>query len=346
LLTLVIGSSLLLFAWRTSRIGLGGSFDLLSRESALLTNNVLLTAACGSVMLGTLYPLAVDALGLGKISVGPPFFETVFVPLMAPALFLVGVGPLARWKKAEVPELAVRLRWAAGVSVIAALLLPLAMGRWSALVAFGLALALWIAASGFVQLADRLKNAATGAGIWQRLRTTPRAYYGMLIAHLGVAAFVVGVTLVKGYESEKDVRMRPGDTVEVNGYVFQMREVRPVKGPNYMAAHAVIDVTRAGRPVTTMTPEKRIYKVQQMPMTEAAIEPGLTGDLYISLGDQLDATTWHVRVQHKPFVDWIWGGCLLMALGGVLAACDRRYRVAAEKRETYAAKGARPAPAG
>jgi len=343
LLTLVIGSSLLLFAWRTSRIGLGGSFDLVSRESMLLTNNVLLGAACGSVLLGTLYPLVIDAFKLGKISVGPPFFEAVFVPLMAPALFLIGVGPLARWKKAKLPELAVRLRWAFGVSVVVALALPLLMGRWSALVSFGLMLALWIAGSSLVHLADRVRNASVGAGVWQRLRTTPRAYYGMLIAHLGVAVFVVGVTLVKGYEEEKDVRMQTGDTVEVGGFVFRMRDVKTVRGPNYTAAHADIDVTRNGKPVAVMNPEKRIYTVQEMPMTEAAIEPSLTGDLYVSLGDQLDARTWVVRVQHKPFVDWIWGGCILMALGGGLAACDRRYRAVAAKTQVYAAAGRAPA---
>ena len=343
LLTLVIGSSLLLFAWRTSRIGLGGSFDLVSRESMLLTNNVLLGAACGSVLLGTLYPLVIDAFKLGKISVGPPFFEAVFVPLMAPALFLIGVGPLARWKKAQLPELAVRLRWAFGVSVVVALALPLLMGRWSALVSFGLMLALWIAGSSLVHIADRVRNASVGAGVWQRLRTTPRAYYGMLIAHLGVAVFVVGVTLVKGYEEEKDVRMQTGDTVEVGGFVFRMRDVKTVRGPNYTAAHADIDVTRNGKPVAVMNPEKRIYTVQEMPMTEAAIEPSLTGDLYVSLGDQLDARTWVVRVQHKPFVDWIWGGCILMALGGGLAACDRRYRAVAAKTQVYAAAGRAPA---
>jgi cytochrome c-type biogenesis protein CcmF len=330
LLTLVIGSSLALFAWRTARIGLGGRFEPVSRESALLTNNVLLVAACGSVLLGTLYPLAVDALGLGKISVGPPYFEAVFVPLMAPALFLIGVGPLARWKKAELPELAVRLRWAFAISLVLALLLPFAMGEWHVLVSFGLLLAVWIAASGVVQVLDQVRNAGEG-GDWRRLArrflTTPRSWYGMLLAHLGVAVFVTGVTLVRGYETEKDVRMQAGDTVEAGGHLFRMERIDMVKGPNYAAARATVEVSRGGRPVTTLHPEKRIYNVQQMPMTEAAIDTGLTGDLYVSLGEQLDDGNWVVRVQHKPFVDWIWGGCLMMALGGLLAASDRRYRV-------------------
>jgi len=328
-LTVVIGGSLALYAWRTSRIGLGGSFEPVSREALLLTNNVLLAAAMGSVFLGTLYPLVMDAFGLGKISVGPPYFEAVFVPLMAPALFLMGVGPLARWKKASLPELAVRLRWAFGVSVIGALLLPLTLGRWSPLVSFGLLLAGWIVAASVVLLADRVRHAATGAGVWARLATTPRAFYGMLLAHLGIAVFVVGVTLVKGYEAEKDVRMQAGDTTELSGYTFRLAAVSDVKGPNYVAARGTMEVTRDGRPVTTLYPEKRVYNVQQMPMTEAAIDAGLTRDLYVSLGEQIDPRTWLVRVQLKPFVDWIWGGCVLMALGGLLAASDRRYRVAA-----------------
>ncbi|TMG79457.1 MAG: heme lyase CcmF/NrfE family subunit [Betaproteobacteria bacterium] len=343
LLVVVIGGSLLLYVWRAPRIGLGGGFEPLSRESMLLANNVMFAAAAGSVLLGTLYPLALDASGLGKISVGPPYFETVFVPLMAPALFLMGIGPLARWKKASIPNIAARLRWAFAASLVAALAIPFAMGRWSLLVAFGILLATWVAASGVVQLYEKVRNAAGGTSAWTRLRSTPRATYGMLLAHFGVAVFVAGVTLVKGYESERDVRMEPGDTVELGGYTFRFDGVRDVQGPNYVAAHASIHVSRDGRTVTVLHPEKRIYTVQNMPMTEAAIDPGFTRDLYVSLGDAVGATAWIVRVQHKPFIDWIWGGCLLMALGGAIAASDRRYRVAARRsQEQYAAAPAAP----
>src|SRR6267378_4339325 len=290
LFALFIGGALVLYAWRTSRIGLGGDFKLVSRESMLLANNVFFAAAAGTVLLGTLYPLALDASGLGKISVGPPYFETVFVPLMAPALFLMGIGALARSKKASLPDLAARLRWAFATSLAAGLVLPFAMGRWGALVAFGLLLAAWVAASGAVQLYEKITNAANGASAWARLRNTPRATYGMLLAHFGVAAFVVGVTLVKGYESERDVRMEPGDIVELGGYTFRLDGVRDVQGPNYVAARAQIQVSREGRAVTTLYPEKRIYTVQNMPMTEAAIDPGFTRDLYVSLGDSVSAT--------------------------------------------------------
>jgi cytochrome c-type biogenesis protein CcmF len=315
LFVLMIGGALALYAWRTGRIGLGGDFAPVSRESMLLANNVLLAAAAGTVFLGTLYPLAIDALGAGKISVGPQYFEAVFVPLMAPALFLMGVGPLARWKRTSLPELAVLLRWALFVSLAVGLILPFAFGRWSALVGFGLALAAWIAATAFLSFKRRPRNS--------------RAYWGMVLAHLGIAVFVVGVTLVKGYESDLDVKMRAGDTAELAGYRFRLESVTPVRGPNYTAAQARFVVTKDGKEVTRMRPERRIYTVQEQVMTEAAIDPGVTRDLYVSLGDPLDERgTWLVKLQHKPFVDWIWGGCLLMALGGILAAADRRYRFA------------------
>jgi cytochrome c-type biogenesis protein CcmF len=330
-LVAVVGSSLVLYAWRTARVGMGGGFTLFSRESLLLTNNVLFAAATGAVLLGTLYPLVLDALGLGKISVGPPYFDAVFGPLMAPAVFLMGVGPLVRWKQASLPELAVRLRWAFAVSVATALLLPFTMGAWSAFVALGLLLAVWTAATCMLALGDRMKHAASGASAWARLRSTPRGFYGMLLAHLGIAIFIVGVTLVKGYEIEKDVRMAVGESVEVAGHRFTLEGLRDLDGPNYSAVQATMPVTRDGKPVVTLYPEKRIYRVQEMPMTEAAIDHGITRDLYVALADPLDDGSWLVRVHYKPFVVWIWIGCLAMAFGGLLAATDRRYRLATRR---------------
>ncbi len=325
-LVLVIGTSLALFAWRAPRIGLGGSFDLVSRETALLTNNVLLAAACGAVMLGTLYPLALDAMGLGKISVGPPYFETVFVPLMAPALFLMGIGPLLRWKSAALPELAIRLRWAAGTSVLAAVAIPFMMGRWSWLTSFGLLLAAWIISTSIFGLWQRLKNGNSGTGFLQRLRKPTNSFYGMHVAHMGIAVFIIGVTLVNGYQSEADVKMSINDTTTLAGHQFRFGGTQEIKGPNYVASRGTIEVRRNDQAVATLHPEKRLYTVQNMPMTEAAINRGITRDLYVAMGEELSPGTWIVRIWHKPFINWIWIGCLIMALGGLLAASDRRYR--------------------
>lgn len=328
-LVIVIGASLLLFAWRAPKVGLGGRFELISRESALLANNVLLIVAAASVMLGTLYPLFLDALGLGKISVGPPYFESVFLPLMAPAIFLMGIGPLAKWKQAELPELARRLKWAFCVALVTALLLPFTLGRWSPMISFGLLLALWVMISGFVNLKQRLQQLSVGgASIGKRLAGLPRGYYGMLLAHFGVAVFIVGVTLVKGYEVEKDVRMQTGDTVDVGGYTFRLDGFVQVPGANYDATRGLISVLRNGRPAGTMFPEKRLYHVQQSSMTEAAIDTGFTRDLYVSLGEPVAGDAWVVRIYYKPFIDWIWGGAFLMALGGIFSVSDKRYRLA------------------
>jgi cytochrome c-type biogenesis protein CcmF len=331
-LVLVIGGSLSLFAWRASKVSAGGTFALFSRETLLLTNNVFLVSAAGTVLLGTLYPLLLDALGLGKLSVGPPYFEAVFVPLMAPVLFLMSIGPLVNWKRAALPELVQRLRWAAGVSLATALAAPLLAGEgrpWSALAAFGFWLAFWVAAGVFVHAWQHLKPSRV-AGRWQMGRV-PRATTGMLLAHLGVAVFVLGVTMVKTYESEKDVRMELGETVSVAGFTFTFKGVSELRGPNYQAARATIGVSEGGKPLRELYPEKRIYRVQQNPMTEAAIATGLWRDLYVSLGEPVSATAWIVRVYHKPFIDWIWGGCVFMALGGFLAMSDRRYRAKARQ---------------
>ncbi len=334
-LTMVVGGSLALFAWRAPSVGLGGRFGLVSRESLLLANNVLLLVAFAAVLLGTLYPLLIDALGLGKLSVGPPYFEAVFVPLIAPALFLMGVGPMARWREDSALDLARRLRWALAVSAAAALIAPWLLGSWKTLVGFGLFLAAWIAATTGLAVIDKLRHHPVSQ--WrQRLAAQPGSYWGMLLAHLGVAVFIVGVTLVGGYEQEKDVTMEPGETASLAGYAFQFHGVSRQRGPNYLADSATLTVTRAGTPVTTLTPERRIYTASRnpSPMTEAAIHTGLTRDLYAALGEPLGGQRWIVRLYVKPFVDWIWGGCFLMALGGFIAALDRRYRLRRRAQQT------------
>ncbi len=324
-LALVVGSSLTLFAWRAPRVGLGGTFAPISRESMLLANNVLLVVAAAAVLLGTLYPLVIDALGLGKLSVGPPYFSAVFVPLIAPALFLMGVGPLARWREASAADLTRRLRWAIGVSLASAVVAPLVLGHWTPMTGLGLLLAVWVASTAVLNLVTRLREHP--APRWRtRMAAQPGSYYGMLLAHFGVSVFIVGVTVVSGFQSENDVRMEPGETASVGGYRFQLEAINPITGPNYTAARATVTVTQDGAPVAVLYPERRIYTVSRMPMTEVAIDRGVRRDLYVALGEPVSATAWSIRLHHKPMVNWIWGGCVLMALGGFLAVLDRRYR--------------------
>lgn len=336
-LFIVISSSLVLFAWRAPKVGLGGKFDLLSRESMLLTNNILLLVAAASVLLGTLYPLIIDALGLGKLSVGPPYFEAVFVPVMTPAIFLIGVGPIARWKQMSLPALAVRLRWAFAVSVVSALVAPYFMGEWKPMISFGLLLAFWITVCVLVNLKHRI-SASTEGNVFTRLLKQSRSYYGMHCAHLGVAVFIIGVTLVNGYETEKDVRMEIGSKVTVGGYSFQFNGTRNDVGPNYKAVIGDIAVSKDGQFVRNMYPEKRTYNASGMAMTEAAIDTGFFRDLYVALGEPLTNGAWVVRAYHKPFVDWIWMGCLLMAFGGITSITDRRYRLKITKKNVVKAE--------
>ena len=291
----------------------------------LLANNVLLVVAAAAVLLGTLYPLVIDALGLGKLSVGPPYFSAVFVPLIAPALFLMGVGPLARWREASAADLTRRLRWAIGVSLASAVVAPLVLGHWTPMTGLGLLLAVWVASTAVLNLVTRLREHP--APRWRtRMAAQPGSYYGMLLAHFGVSVFIVGVTVVSGFQSENDVRMEPGETASVGGYRFQLEAINPITGPNYTAARATVTVTQEGAPVAVLYPERRIYTVSRMPMTEVAIDRGVRRDLYVALGEPVSATAWSIRLHHKPMVNWIWGGCVLMALGGFLAVLDRRYR--------------------
>ena len=330
-LVVVIGSSLALFAWRAPKVGLGGRFALLSRESLLLTNNVLLVVACATVLLGTLYPLLIDALGAGKLSVGPPYFDSVFAPLMIPALFLIGVAPFARWKQATFGELAHTLRWTFLVAAIVGLVMPFFFGEWNPLVALSLLLAAWIALSAALNFVERVQSTRAGRTFLAAALDQPPSFFGMHTAHIGVAVFVVGVSMVNGYQAEKDVKMDIGDTVAVGGYSFQFNGVRQQQGPNYMALVGDIELLKDGNFMRKMNPEKRNYHSSTMPMTEASIDAGLLRDVYVSLGEPIDRDKpegeWAVRVYYKPFVDWIWGGCVLMAFGGVLALADRRYRI-------------------
>jgi cytochrome c-type biogenesis protein CcmF len=336
-LVVVIGGSLLLFAWRASSVGRGGKFDVVSRESFLLANNVLLAVAALSVLLGTLYPLFLDALNLGKISVGVPYFDAVFAPLMAPAVFLMAVGPIARWKDASLPELALRLRWALAISAITAIALPLLLGNLTPMIGLGLFLAFWVFASTAQLVYQRMRQSEVG--FIAAIGASSRSWWGMVFAHLGIAVFVLGVTVVKGFESEIAVKMHPGDVAHLAGYDFTFDGVESRNGPNYTANHGQIHVSKNSVLRTVLEPEKRLYTVTNMPMSEAGISPHLIHDLYASLGEPLDGGAWSVRIYHKPMVEWIWFGCLMMAFGGLLAMSDKRYRLTKQVKSAKASQG-------
>ncbi len=331
-LVVVIGASLALYAWRAPQLGLAKvprAFAPASREALLLANNVLLLVAMLAVMLGTLYPLFLDALGMGKISVGPPYFDAVFYPLMAPALFLMAVGPITRWSTATVPDLVARLKWAFGVAIISAIVIPFLMGKWSFLVATGLLLATWIIGACVTAIVHRFRT-TPAPGFLGKLAANSPSYYGMHLAHVGIAVFVIGITMVRGYETERDVRLAPGQSATERGYEFKFISVGEKPGPNYQAIVGKFEVYQDGKLLETMFPEKRQYFTTQQTMTEAAIDSGFTRDLYVSLGEPVENATdgaWGVRIYVKPFIDWIWFGCIFMALGGVLAIADKRYRI-------------------
>jgi cytochrome c-type biogenesis protein CcmF len=314
-LVAVVGSSLAVFASRASRLGLGARFHWRSRETTLLAGGLMLVVACGAVLLGTLYPLLLDALTGQKLSVGPPYFEAVFVPLMTPMVLLMGVGPLVRWKEAEAAELARRLRLPLLLAPVAAGVHGVLVGALGVLPLLGLLLAWWVAASVVAALAPQ----------WRQWHRMPRWQWGMHVAHLGVAVFIVGVTLVSSLQREEDVKLAPGGRAEAAGLPLQLLRLERVEGPNYSGVRAQLEVVDPAGEAVRVQPEKRIYATSEMPMTEAGIASSLWRDIYVALGEPVDGgQAWLLRVSCKPFVNWIWGGCVLMALGAALALGRRR----------------------
>ncbi|MBA2490696.1 MAG: heme lyase CcmF/NrfE family subunit [Gammaproteobacteria bacterium] len=343
----VVGGSLLLYAWRAPKVRGGGGFDTVSRETALLINNILLVTAAATILLGTLYPLFLDAMGLGKISVGPPYFAAVFVPLMLPLVFLIGVGPLARWRQSRIGELAHRLRYVLLAGIGLGVLVPLIVaGTNTILVAVGIALAGWAAVSAGMNLFTHVRRQRAGKPWAQALASIPRAMYGMTVAHLGMGVFIVGITFASAFEVERQLSMAPGESTTLSGYEFTFQGVSEVAGPNYVAERGLVEVARDGEVVAILHPEKRVYRVQTNPMTDAAIDSTFTRDLYVALGEPTtDGGARGVRLYYKPFVQWLWLGPMMMAFGGVLAASDQRYRVSTQ-RETVRTEGlsAQPQP--
>ncbi|WP_018608453.1 heme lyase CcmF/NrfE family subunit [Uliginosibacterium gangwonense] len=323
LLIFVVGGSLCLYAWRAAKLSGGGKFANLSRESMLLINNVLLAVVAATVLLGTLYPLLADALHMGKLSVGPPYFEAVFVPLMVPVVLLMVVAPFVRWRGHELPALVKKLLPALGASLLIGGAGAWATGTPSWRTALGLALAAWVLLGSAQLLWGRLTGQGT---LMARLGAIPGSWWGMWLAHLGIGVFIIGVSLVKTMEANVDVAVKLGESAELRGYTFTLDKVVEAQGPNYTAMRGVVRVSHDGQTINVLHPEKRIYTARQMPMTEASIDAGIFRDVYVSLGEPVDASTWVLRLYYKPMVRWIWAGCLLMALGGLCAALDARYR--------------------
>jgi len=332
-LGICVGGSLALFAWRGPSLRTRGGFDIVSRESFLLANNALLLVAAALILIGTLYPLFLDALNMGKISVGPPYFNAVFLIPSIPLLFLLAVGMHAAWKKGRLEDVKRPLVVLLAVSIALGLIIPpVAYGSFHVTTVIGLAAGIWVILSSLYEP-------------WQRLRlkqSLSRGVLGMTIAHIGVGIFAIGVTVTQTYRVEKDIALKPGESATLQGYTFEFRSTRPVSGPNYDAIESELVVTRDGRPVTTLHPQKRTYRVQTMPMTESGIHVKWNRDLFVAMGDNLGAGAWSMRLQYKPMVRYIWLGALVMAFGGIVAITDRRYR---RRRVTAADEAAAPGTA-
>ena len=327
-LGIVIGGSLLLYALRApSNNADAKPFNAFSRETLLLLNNLLLTTACAMVLLGTLYPLLADALELGKISVGPPYFALMFLLLMAPLVALLPFGPLTRWQREDMASpIRMLMPWAVlalVLGVVAFFIAP--QGKWKT--AAGVIGAVWVAGGTLRFLWSRLRNGDARA---PGTRLT-REMLGMVLAHTGVAVFLVGALLVEGLSQQRELALKPGQSVTMGGQEFRFDGVDELRGPNYTSERGHVQVLRDGKPVILLNPEKRRYVAGGQIMTEAGIAAGITGDDYVAIGESLGDDAWAVRVHTKPFVRWIWFGALLMALGGFVTATDRRFRAVPRK---------------
>jgi cytochrome c-type biogenesis protein CcmF len=320
LLAVIVGGALGLYAWRAPDLNREVGFKPFSRETFILVNNILLSIAAGLILLGTLFPLILEALDVGKISVGKPYFETVFVIPMLPLLLVAGVGMHVAWRSADPMALLKRLRWLAVLALVCGIIVPVvAYGTNTVLTAVGTAAGLWMV---FSSLRDPV------AQLFGKGPRLTQAMVAMCLAHLGVGLFVLGVTVTSSFTIETDQRIAPGESVTVADYTIEFGVPYEVQGPNYVALRSDMEITRDGRPVTVLHPEKRVYRVQKSPMTEADIDSGWRHDLFIALGDNLGQNAWSVRIQYKPLIRFIWLGAIVMALGGLVALGDRRYRLA------------------
>lgn len=328
------GGALLLFALRAGTLRRGGLFAPISREGSLVLNNILLTTGCATVLVGTLYPLGLEALTGAKISVGPPYFNLTFGPLMLPLLLALPFGPLLAWKRGDVLAAAQRLALAAGLAVIALVAVHSITQRGPWLAPFGIALGVWVATGALAELVFRAKLGQAKRGeIWRRLKGMPRSAFGTACAHFGVGLMVVGIVATSAYQSEKIVVMKPGDRVDIAGYALTFRGAAPQRGPNYREEVGIFAVTRSGGLVAELAPSKRLYDAPQQATTEAGIHASWGGDLYAVLGDaQTNGDGYAVRVYFNPLVRLIWIGAIVMFAGGLFSLSDRRLRVGAPQR--------------
>ncbi|CCK76494.1 Cytochrome c-type biogenesis protein CcmF [Oleispira antarctica RB-8] len=322
LLGLCVGGSLTVFALKAPTVSSAGKFKLLSREGFLLANNALLVIATLTILLGTLYPLIVDFISQEKLSVGSAWFNTMFVPLASALTALAGIGAMSRWKVMSGKLLLTQISGAVVVAIIVAAAFPLVYaGEMNVKVAFGLFIATILIATTFSDIWRKSK------GQIRRLGKLSKSYWGMVFAHLGVAITVIGITVVSNFSVEKAMKMTPGDVATLSGYDFKFAQVGQKQGPNYMAHVGVFEISKNGKDIATLHAEKRRYKVKGSMMTEAAIDPGLFRDLYVSMGEPLEDGAWAIRLQVKAFMRWVWLGAIFMSIGGTLAILDKRYRI-------------------
>ena len=330
LLLFTVGSAFALFAWRGPLLKGSGIFRPISREGGLLLNNFILIVASASVLLGTLYPLFIDVLDLGKISVGAPYFNSVFVPMMTPMILIMGLGPFLKWKRGDALAAIHQLKIAAAIAVIGFTSVWFIIDKATVLAAFGIGLAIWLFLATLTELANRIQLFRVPLSeAWRRMKHQPRSSWGMTLAHAGLALAIAGMTASSAWRVEAIQSMKPGDSVVISGFKFALKSVRTVKGPNYLASRGIFDVTKGKFFKITLEPEKRIYAVSQQPTTEAAIYPTFLGDLYAVIGDPDGKGSFITRIYFNPLVSWMWVGTLVMVFGAGISLSDRRHRVGA-----------------
>ena len=323
-LAAVIGGSLFLYALRAPTVASRVHYGAFSREALLLANNFVFVISAATVLLGTLFPLIMDALGQGKYSVGPPYFNAVFVPLMALLVPFMGIGPISRWKQDQPARWRHELLQPALVVLLMAAVLPLVTHGFNIWVALAVLLAGWLLIG---LLRDLLERTRSARGLAAKARRLTPSYLGMWLAHLGFAAMVLGVTVVSQHSIERDLRMEPGDVQEIAGYRFEFLRVTQVQGPNYDADQADFRILRGEQVVAVLSPQKRRYRASGQVMTEAAIDPGVSRDLFIAMGEPVGDSAWAIRLQYKPMIRWIWFGALLVGFGAITTTLDKRYRL-------------------